>query len=182
MNSLTNRRVSMRMPIQRNREVKADMTGYSGKRKLSASAQMPRQKRIMAAPTKNASIRLFQSSLMVGLCLKSLWRIMRKFYHILQRKANNPQIIIVFLLLNLEDQELPYLKFSLLFLFLGGFSWTQMTQDQVTKKAQDFIHIVVCLLLIVVRFLVIFWVLSVHKHKHHQWAWCQVLENFLSFY
>lgn len=92
MNSFTNLRVRISMAIPRKSDVNAEITGEFGKRKLSASAQIPRQKRIMAAPTKNASMRLFQSSPTVGLCLKSLWRIIGSSYHISRKIAKNSHV------------------------------------------------------------------------------------------
>ena len=69
MNWFTKLRESIRMPTQIKTETSEDNRGRHGKRKRSARFQTPRQKRMIADPTRSASRRLFQSSARVCLFL-----------------------------------------------------------------------------------------------------------------
>ena len=74
MNWFTKCRVSTSIPIPIPSDANDEIIGWSGKRNWSARFHIPRQNRIMAEPTRNASRRLFQSSARV-----CRWRKIRRF-------------------------------------------------------------------------------------------------------
>lgn len=67
MNWFTKLRESIRMPTQMKSDMSPDIVGWLGRRYISARFQTPRQNRMIAEPTRNASSRLFQRSTTVGL-------------------------------------------------------------------------------------------------------------------
>lgn len=66
INWLTKLRVSIRIATPIQSDTMAEYVGYPGKRYIFASSHMPRQKSMIAEPTRNASSRLFQRSSRVG--------------------------------------------------------------------------------------------------------------------